>query len=444
MLFMDLSVVAEKVAIALGLGLLVGLQRERVQSPLAGIRTFALITVLGSVCALLGLTFGGWVVGLGVLAVAAMLVVGNLVQGKAEEVEPGITTEIAALLMYGVGAYLVVGHAAVAIATGGGVALLLHWKAPMHDFVARIGEADVKAIMRFVLVALVIYPVLPDQGYGPYHVLNPQQIWLMVVLIVGLSLGGYVAYKLFGQQSGAVVAGTLGGLISSTATTVTYSRRTRQRQEERRLAALVIVIASAVALARVLAEIAVVAPNTFWQMAPPLGILFAWTILVAAGTYWFTRYPRTVPPVENRVSPPAETPTGRPTSTGEAESLTQANPAELMPALIFAGLYALVLLGVAAARDYLGTGGLYGVAVLSGMHDLDAITLSTARFVDQGEVEGDLGGRLLLVAFMANLVLKAAVVAVLGRRQFLRLIALPFAVALLGGVMLLLLWRATG
>jgi uncharacterized membrane protein (DUF4010 family) len=136
----ELSLVAQKVAIALGLGLLVGLHRERVQSPLAGIRTFALITVLGTVCALLGLTFGGWIVGLGWIALAAMLVVGNLAQGKAEDVEPGVTTEMAALLMYGVGAYLVVGHAAVAIAIGGGVALLLHWKAPMHAFVARIGE----------------------------------------------------------------------------------------------------------------------------------------------------------------------------------------------------------------------------------------------------------------------------------------------------------------
>jgi hypothetical protein len=180
---MDLSLVAEKLAIALGLGLLVGLQRERAQSPLAGIRTFALITVLGAVCTLLGLTFGGWIVALGMIAVAAMLVVGNLARGKAEEVEPGVTTEMAALLMYGVGAYVVVGHTAVAIAVGGAAALLLHWKAPLHEFVARIGETDVKAIMRFVLVELVIYPVLPDEAYGPYRVLNPQQIWLMVVLI---------------------------------------------------------------------------------------------------------------------------------------------------------------------------------------------------------------------------------------------------------------------
>jgi uncharacterized membrane protein (DUF4010 family) len=422
----ELSLVAQKVAIALGLGLLVGLQRERVQSPLAGIRTFALITVLGAVCALLGQTFGGWIVGVGALAVAAMLVVGNLAHGKAGEVEPGVTTEMAALLMYGLGAYLVVGHAAVAVAIGGGVALLLHWKAPLHDFVARIGETDVKAIMRFVLVALVIYPVLPDQGYGPYGVLNPQQIWLMVVLIVAIGLGGYLAYKLFGQRSGAVMAGLLGGLISSTATTLSYARRAGPGGDGPEAAALVIVVASAAALIRVLTEVAVAAPSQFWHTAPPLAVLLGWTGIIAAGTYCWTR-PKKVAPVKD--------PAPR-----EGEPPAQANPAELRPALIFAALYALVLLGVAAARDYFGPLGLYALAVVSGLHDMDAITLSTARFVEQGQIEAQLGWRLILAACLANLVVKGAVVAVLGRQRLLRRIAVPFATALLGGAALLFLW----
>jgi uncharacterized membrane protein (DUF4010 family) len=441
---MDLSQVAEKVAIALGLGLLVGLQRERVQSPLAGIRTFALITVLGAVCALLGLTFGGWIVGLGALTVAAMLVVGNLAHGKAEEVEPGLTTEMAALLMYGVGAYLVVGHAAVAIAVGGGVALLLHWKAPLHEFVGRIGETDVKAIMRFVLVALVIYPILPDQGYGPNGVLNPQQIWLMVVLIVGIGLGGYVAYKLFGQRAGAVLAGILGGLISSTATTVSYARRTRQGREGVAAAALVIVVASAVALARVLAEVAVVAPNMFWRTAPPLAAMFAWMALIAAGMYFLARPMKAELTAAGRPMTPTAPPGEGPAPGGEMSLTDQSNPAELRPALLFAGLYALVLLGAGAARDYLGAGGLYGVAVISGLHDLDAITLSTARFVEQGQVEAHLGWRLILAASLSNLVLKGAAAAVLGERRLWKLVAVPYAAALLGGVALLLLWPALG
>src|SRR5208283_1016413 len=213
----DLPIIFRKLALALGLGLLVGLQRERVQSPLAGIRTFALITVFGAVSSLLGLRFGGWIVAAGAGAVGGLLFIGNLIQPNAKEADPGLTTEVAALLMYAVGAYLVIGHDSVAIALGGAVALLLYFKGPMHAFVARIGDNDLRAIMQFVLVALVIWPVLPDQDYGPYAVLNPHLIWFMVVLMIGLSLAGYVAYKLFGEQVGAVLAGVLGGLISSTA-----------------------------------------------------------------------------------------------------------------------------------------------------------------------------------------------------------------------------------
>jgi len=123
-----------------------------VQSQLAGIRTFALLTVSGAVGALIGQGTNGWVIGLGGVGVATLLVVGNLTQPEAKEADPGLTTEVAALLMYGVGAYLVVGHTALEIVIGGGVALLLHLKEPMHAFVARIGETDHKV----VLIALVI------------------------------------------------------------------------------------------------------------------------------------------------------------------------------------------------------------------------------------------------------------------------------------------------
>lgn len=415
---MDLTVVFEKVALALGLGLLVGLQRERVQSPLAGIRTFALITVLGAVCALLGQNFGGWVVAVGVAAVAALLVMGNVAKLNDEAIEPGLTTEFAALLMYGVGAYLVIGHTAVGIAVGGGVALLLQWKAPMHAFVARVGEADLRAIMQFVLIALVIWPVLPDQGYGPYEVLNPHEIWLMVVLIVGISLGGYVAYKLFGGQAGAILGGVLGGLISSTATTVSYARHSRQTPEETRLAALVILIASAVALLRVLVEIAVVASAALPVLGPPLAALLGWMALLAAGLYAL---------VHGKI---AHTP-------------GQENPAELKPALVFGGLYAVVILGVAVARDYVGDTGLYAVAAISGLHDLDAITLSTARLVDLGQMEAGTGWRMILSAVLSNLIAKGLLAAVMGGHRLLSWLALPFSAALAGGIGLLLLWPSS-
>lgn len=412
---MDLLVVFEKVALALGLGLLVGMQRESVRSQLAGIRTFALITVLGAVCALLGVDFGGWTIALGAVAVAALLVAGNLTQPAAKKADPGLTTEVAALLMYGVGAYLVVGHAAVAIALGGGTAVLLHWKAPLHHFVARFGKTDLKAIMQFVLIALVIWPVLPNQAFGPYAVLNPHKIWLMVVLIVGISLCGYVAQQWLGAQAGSVIGGALGGLISSTATTVSYARRAHEPAAPVRLLALVLMVATAIAGVRVILEVAVVAPTAFVHVAPPPAVLLGWMSLLALGMYFLAH-------------------------TEKIKMHPHENPAELKSALIFGGLYAGVILAVAAAKDWLGDRGLYAVAVLSGLHDLDAITLSTAQLVEEEKLAATTGWRLIVVATMANLAVKTGIVAVLGDRRLLAWIALLFGAACAGGGVILLAW----
>lgn len=412
---MDLFVIFQKLGLALALGLLVGLQREYAYSQLAGIRTFPVITVFGSVCALLGLQFSGWIVGLGAVAIAALLVVGNFVKVRTRTGDPGLTTEAAALLMYGVGAYLVVGPASVAVAIAGGLAVLLSWKEPLHGFIQKLGPVDIRAIMQFALITLVILPVLPDRPFGPYQAFNPYRSWLMVVLIVGISLGGYVAYKLFGQRTGTLLSGVLGGLISSTATTVSYARRVRGTPESAVLGAAVILIASTVVFARVLVEIAVVAPRTLQYTAPPLLVMGAWMALLAAGVYFKARHV------------PGEMP-------------TQGNPAELQSALIFGGLYALVTLAASAAKEQFGTSGLYGVAILSGLHDLDAITLSTAHLVDQGQVEPATGWRVILTAALSNLVNKAAIAGLLGQGRLFAWVALPFSAALAGGIALLLLW----
>jgi uncharacterized membrane protein (DUF4010 family) len=371
-----------RLGIALALGLLVGLQRERVQSPIAGIRTFALITVLGAICGLLSDHFGGWIIALGVLAVAALLVVANLAKLAEGRIDPGLTTEMAVLLMFGTGAYLMIGHTGVAVAVGGSVAILLYLKQPLHTLVARIGEEDLKAIMQFVLIALVILPVLPNENYGPYEAFNPYKTWWMVVLIVAISLAGYIAFKFFGQKTGALLAGVLGGLISSTATTVSQARRVRDNPEGTRLAAVVILIASTIAFARVMVEIAVVAPGTLWQMLPPLGVMFGWMAVLSAGLYWWSGKEKAEPPQPR-------------------------NPAELQAALIFGALYALVRLAVVAAEDFFGTSGLYLVGILSGLHDMDAITLSTAQLVGSEELAASSGWRVILTAALSNLVFKA-------------------------------------
>src|SRR5688572_9783050 len=190
---MDLNTLFLNLATSLGLGLLVGLQRERANSQLAGIRTFALITLLGSISALLAQEFGGWIIAAGLIALALFTFSANRAKLESGQPEPGMTTEVAILLMFAIGAYLMIGRRSIAVAAGGAVLVLLHFKQPLHLFVKRIGEKDLHAIVRLALISLVILPVLPNRTYGPLGVLNPFEIWLMVVLIVGISLAGYLA-----------------------------------------------------------------------------------------------------------------------------------------------------------------------------------------------------------------------------------------------------------
>jgi uncharacterized membrane protein (DUF4010 family) len=404
-----------QLAVALGLGLLVGLQRERVGPGIAGIRTFALITLFGAVSAQLAKVFGGWLIGVGLLATALLVTAGNLVRLQSREAEPGQTTEFTALLMYGLGAWVVTGSMAVPIVLTGVVVVLLHLREPLHTLVGKIGEKDLRAIMQLVLLTLVILPVLPDRDMGPYGVLNPYQVWWMVVLIVGLSLAGYVVYKLFGAGTGTVVAGILGGLISSTATTASYARRSREAPDLSRLAALVVMIASAVVYGRILVEIAAVARARFLDLAPPLAAMLGVAALVSVAAWLAGRDQDEEPP--------------------EPE-----NPAELKPALVFGALYAAILLAVAFARHRFGTAGLYTVAGLSGLTDVDAITLSTSRLVHGSRLDPETGWRAILLASLSNLVFKGGIVAVLGSRALLARVALLFGAVLLGGGLIFFLW----
>jgi uncharacterized membrane protein (DUF4010 family) len=405
----------QQFGISLGLGLLVGLQREWAEPEAAGIRSFALISVLGTACAHLAERYGGWVLAAGVVALGGVMIAANFSRAGARDPRPGPTTEVAALVMFAVGALLQNGMVAESVAIGGGVALLLHWKKPLHGFVERIGATDIRAVFRMVLIALVVLPLLPDRSFGPYAVLNPFRIWLMVVLIVGISIAGYLTSRYIGAKPGAILAGVLGGLISSTAATASYARMSRTAPATSPTATLVIMIASTIVFARVAFEVAVVAPGIFWKIFPQFGLMGAWMALIATVACYRQRQKQDSAPVPK-------------------------DPSNLGAAVIFGGLYALVLLAVAAARQHLGEGGLYLVASLSGLTDLDAITLSTAQLITAGRLGVDTGWRMMMIGALSNILFKAGVVALMGSRRLLGRIAALFGLSLAGGILLLWFW----
>ncbi len=415
---MDLTTqqVLERAGIALALGMLVGLQRQQKHGPLAGVRTIPILTVLGLFAALTDVHFssGPWVTAATAIGVTSVMIVGELLQYQAERAR-GLTTAASVLLMYLLGAYLSFGSVTVAVTLGAGLAVLLQFKPELHRAAERFSEADLRAIMQFVLVSLVILPILPNRTFGLFHALNPFEIWLMVVLIVGITLGGYIAYKFFGRDAGMLLSGVLGGAISSTATTVSYAKRSARGSSFAPVAAVVVMVASSLAFARVLLEIAVIAPAHWIELSPPIVAMLV-AALLGALVAWL------------RVG------------SQDDELPMQANPTEFQSALMFGLLYAAVTFALAAAKHYWGDQGLYTVAAISGLTDMDAITLSTARLVSAGPGNGidvTLGWRLIVTASLANLVFKAGIILFMGDPALLRRIVALYALPVGVGVLLL-------
>jgi uncharacterized membrane protein (DUF4010 family) len=391
------------VGLALLLGLLVGVQRQLQQHLLAGVRTFALITLLGAICGLLVPVAGGWILAAGLLAVSVALVIGNALAIKQGSTHPGITTEVSALVMFAVGALVATGQHELGAAIGVSVAVLLQAKDFLHSLTMKLGEKDVRAVITFALLTFVILPLAPNQTFGPFGVLNPHNIWLMVVLVVGISLGGYLLYKFGGARAGIFLGGVLGGLISSTATTASYAKRTRHAESAALAAAVVLLIATCVMYVRVLIFVFVVARDQFLVIAPPIAAVLLATALLSGFLA-----------LRNK--------------GGTLTIPEQENPTELKFAMLFALVYALVLVLIAAAKEFVGDSGLYIVAGISGLSDMDAIALSTARLAQSSDIDPLAAWRTILVAAASNMIAKGMIVASLGNARLKRIIFISFGI----------------
>lgn len=402
-----------KMAIAVGLGLLIGLQREWADNRVAGIRTFSMIALLGFFAGHLSGEIGAWLVPAGMIALGAVVVSARFSPGQGES--PGTTTQVAGLVVYLSTVGLALNHVTEAVMSCGCLMVLLQSKGWLHEAIRRMGQQDVQAATQLALIGLVILPVLPNQTFGPYAVINPFKIWLMVVLIVGISLGAYVLSRLVKASHGAFIAGLLGGLISSTATTVSGARKSRESEPMVRWAAAVIMVSMPVVLIRVMAEVALVAPEIVAETFPPL---MAQLCLMTATVAFFFRH------------------------CGSLEEATRDPhpPSDLRTAIAFGLMYMVVLVGAAAAREKFGDQGLYAVAAISGMTDMDAITLSSAQLVKAGQLEVSKCWRAILIGATANFCFKYGVIVALGHPRLRRLTFWAFLVSFLGGLGLILYW----
>ena len=400
---------------SLGLGLLVGLEREWKRTEMAGIRTFGLVGLFGGLSGVLAGGLGGWMIAAGMLACTVMAVMGNLAALRQKDADPGLTTEFAMLAVFTIGALAGMQQLAPAVICAGTVMVLLHYKEPLHGMVRKVGAKDLREIARLVLIGLVILPLLPNQKMGYLGVLNPFKIWLMVVLIVGISLTAYLVGKFIGGGKSAVISGILGGLISSTAVTASVSRRSRAEGAAGTILAAIVATAGAVVFGRVMVEVILTAPNHLWQLLPPPAVMLVWTGVIAVALLWWAKRAGEQP--------------------GEEEA-----PSELKGAVMFGLLYMGVLYAVALAKQHFGDSGLYIVAAVSGLTDMDAITLSTSGLVASGDVDPRTGWRVVLLGGIANMIFKAGLAATLGKGAFRKWSLAAFGAAVAGGAVVVLLW----
>ena len=399
---------------SLGIGLLIGLERERRPEPKAGLRTFALVALLGTLAAMLGdRVGGGWMLAAGLLAVAAMMIVVTRadVQG-----DPGTTSVVALMFCYGLGAAVWYGHSTLAVMLAIASTALLYFKTELHGFTHNLTRRDLISILQFAVLSFVVLPILPDRSFGPYAALNPHQIWWMVVLISGVSLAGYAALRLVGARHGATLIGVFGGLASSTATTLAFARHARGRAELAGTATVVVLLANLMVMLRLSVLTLVVAPG----LAPRLSLVMGCGLLFGlAVTGWGWR---------------------RLNGRGELPLPEVTNPTELRTALAFALLYPLVLMGSAWLHDVAGSKGLYLVALVSGLTDVDAVTLSSLRLFTVNELSATLAVASIALAVIANLAFKIGLVLIVGGGTLARR-AIPGLIAIGAGLAVGLLLR---
>ena len=406
---MDELALFSRFGLALAIGLLVGLQREYAQregEPFAGARTFALIALLGAGAALLSQALSSpWPLVATSLMAGGLVTAGYLIGARSGRV--GLTTEMAALVTFATGALCLHGYLSLAAALGVATAVLLSLKLEVRRLVAHLSQADVYATLKFAVITAIVLPLLPARTYGPppLNVLSPRDVWLMVVFISGIGFLGYVFIKLVGPRRGIGLTGLLGGLVSSTAVTLSFSERSRKAPSLSRALALAISLSWTVMFLRVLIEAAVVGGRLVAALWSPIlasgavGLLYCLFLLVS------------------------ERPTGK-------EEVSFSTPFELGPAVKFGLLYALILVGSKAAQMYLGDAGVYLASVVSGVADVDAITLSMAKLSAAGELPLATAARAVVLAAMANTTVKGGMVLVLGAPG-LRRTVLPGLLAML-------------
>ncbi|AWM86326.1 MgtC/SapB family protein [Microvirga sp. 17 mud 1-3] len=410
---MTLDPLLERLAVALAIGMLIGLERgwkqrdEAEGERAAGLRTYMLATLLGALCAILSNGLGPVFLSLAFLAFAIAFTAFAWLEASAEG-NVSATGTVAALLAFALGAYSILGDIRIAVAVAVTATIILALKQPLHSWLRRLTWVEIRAVLILLAMTFLLLPLLPNRTVDPYDAINPAEIWLLAIVIAALSFVGYVAVRILGSRHGVALAALAGGLASSTATTVTLARLSREQPGASRILAGGILLSSAVMVVRVIAVAGAVNVPLLAPLAWPLGAGGLVLLLAGALLLWHA---------------------GR---DGSSPDLKIQNPFELGTALRLAGLIALISLFAKILGEKFGGAGLNLLAILSGIADVDAVTLSFAR-LSQTSLPLAAAAIGIALAVATNTVVKTGMTFVLGTPKTGWLVAAAGAAAITAG-----------
>jgi uncharacterized membrane protein (DUF4010 family) len=410
-----------RLAVAGLIGLAIGVEREwsgHASGPgarFAGVRTFFLLGLLSGIAGLLAAR-DRTLLSAVLLAGPALLIVGAYVVASLQTRDRDGTTEAAALLVLATGGLSGLGEASLAAAVAAVAAMALAEKSRVRDLITRIGETELRAALQFAVLAVVVLPLLPQGPFGPGGAIRPRELWSVVLIFSGINYLAYLARRAAGPERGYGIAGLLGGLVSSTAVTLGFSRQSRLEPEHARGLALGVVAACTVLFARVFIVTAALSMGTAGALAPYLIAPAVIGGAIVGYAVW-----------------------RQPSRTG-AGAPAERNPLRLLAAVRMTVAFALVLLVIPLVERLWGSGGVLGSAAILGLTDLDALTYTMARL---GETSGDtaLAARAIGVGLAANTLAKLGLAVVLGAAPFRRRAAPALSALALGVLAGLVFWR---
>ncbi|SHG90801.1 Uncharacterized membrane protein, DUF4010 family [Kaistia soli DSM 19436] len=403
---------ALRLTLALAIGLVVGLERgwrEREAAPgsrTAGLRTYALSGLLGGIFAALARAFDAPIlIGFGFLGFIAVFALFKRDESRADH-DYSVTGTVAAMLVFALGALAVIGDRNIAAAAGIATATLLAAREWLHSLVARITWQEMRSTLLLLAMTAIVLPILPDRALDPLGAINLREIWGFTILLAGLSYAGYLGMRILGPSRGILVTALTGGLVSSTAVTITFARRAATGEDAGTLAAGA-AAAGAVSLLRVVVVSTLIEPRLFAPLAAaavPAALIFL------------------LPSVKSALRSHATAP----------GAMTLGNPFELLPVIGFAALLAVIGLAAAFVNQRFGSAGLYPLGAIAGLADVDAFSVSTARLAS-GSIALQEAATAILICLGVNAAARAAYGALLGDGRFRIRLLLTTAAAIIVG-----------